>query len=66
MILAKVIEHQGKNWDLEVPSNLWSYWTSVRTSIEFTPFYLVYGKEALLLVKVEIQALRMLEKVVGH
>ena len=22
-ILSKVIEHQGKNWDLELPSALW-------------------------------------------
>ena len=31
-----------------------------------TPFFLVYGEEALLLVDVEILALKMLEKVMGH
>ena len=59
-------EHHGKNWDLEVPSALWSYQTSMKTSTGFTPFRLVFGKEALLPVEVEIPALKMLEKVVGH
>ena len=65
-IMTKVTEHHVKNWDLEVPSALWSYQTSVKTSTGFTPFRLVFGKEALLPVEVEIPALKMLEKVVGH
>ena len=65
-VLTKVTEHHGKNWDLEVPSALWSYQTSVKTSTGFTPFRLVFGKEALLPVEVEILALNMLEKVVGY
>lgn len=40
-ILSKVIEHQGKNWDLELPGALWAYRTSVKTSTGFTPFHLV-------------------------
>ena len=47
-ILTKVTEHHGKNWDMEVPSALWAYQTSVKTSTGFTPFCLAYGKEALL------------------
>ncbi|MCO5558526.1 hypothetical protein L7F22_012111 [Adiantum nelumboides] len=65
-ILSKVIEHQGKNWDLEVPSALWAYRTTVKTGTGFTPFHLVYGKEALLPVEVEIPAIKMLEKVLGQ
>ena len=65
-ILTKVTSHHGKSWDLEVPSALWSYQTSVKTSTRFTPFRLFFGKEALFLVEVEITALKMLEKVVGH
>ena len=64
-ILSKVTEHKGKNWDLELPSALWAYRTSVKTSTGFTPFRLVYGKEAILPVEVEIPALKMLEKVMG-
>ena len=65
-VLAKVTEHQGKNWDLELPSALWAYRTSVKTSTRFTPFHLVYGKEALLPIKVELPAVKLLEKLLGH
>ena len=64
-ILSKVTEHQGKNWDLELPSALWAYRTSLKTGTGFTPFHLVYGKEALLPVEVEILAIKMLEKLLG-
>ncbi|RYA46319.1 hypothetical protein DD606_24495 [Enterobacter cloacae complex sp. GF14B] len=64
-ILSKVTEHQGKNWDLELPSALWAYRTSVKTGTGFTPFHLVYGKEALLPVEVELPAVKMLEKLLG-
>ena len=61
-ILSKVTQHQGKNWDLEIPSALWAYRTSVKTGTGFTPFHLVFGKEALLPVEVELPAIKMLEK----
>ena len=64
-ILSKVTEHHGKNWDLEIPSALWAYKTSVKTSIGFTPIRLAYGKEALLPLEVEIPAVKMLEKLMG-
>ena len=64
--MTKVTKHHGKNWDLKVPSALWSYQTSMKTSTRFKTFCLVYGKEALLLVEVEIPTLKILEKVMGH
>ena len=60
-ILSKVTEHQGKNWDLELPSALWAYRTSVKTSTGFTPYHLVYGKEALLPVEVELPTMKLLK-----
>ena len=65
-ILTKVTEHHGKNWDLEVPSALWAYRTSVKTGTGFTPFRLVYGKEALLSIEVELPAVKLLEKLMGQ
>ena len=44
---------------------LWAYRTSVKTSTGFTPFHLVYGKEALLPVEVELLAMKLLEKLQG-
>ncbi|MCO5558350.1 hypothetical protein L7F22_011931 [Adiantum nelumboides] len=65
-ILSKVTEHQGKNWDLELRSALWAYRTLVKTGRGFTPFHLVYGKEALLPMEVELLVVKMLEKLLGQ
>ncbi|MCO5567944.1 hypothetical protein L7F22_021640 [Adiantum nelumboides] len=65
-ILSKVIEHSGKNWDLELPNVIWAYRTSMRIGTRFTPFYFVYGKEALSPVEVELHAVKMLEKLLGQ
>ena len=61
-ILSKVTQHQGRNWDLELPSALWAYRTSVKVAIGFSPFHLVFGKEALLLVEVELPTMKLLER----
>ncbi|XP_075650002.1 uncharacterized protein LOC142620525 [Castanea sativa] len=39
---------------------LWVYRTSIRASTRATPYYLVYGSEAVLPIEVEIQSLRAL------
>ena len=39
---------------------LWAYRTSFRTSLEFTPYHLVHGQEALLPIEVELSSLRVL------
>ena len=39
--------------------------TAVKTSIGFTPSHLVYGKEALFPIEVELLALKLLEKLLG-
>ena len=64
-ILTNVTEDHGKNWDLEVAGALWAYQTSMKTDIGFTPFCLVYGKEALLPIEIELPAVMMLEKFLG-
>lgn len=38
---------------------LWGYWTSVKTSISFTPLQLVYCLEATLSIKCEIPSLKL-------
>ena len=47
-------------------SALWAYWTYMKTKKCFTPFGLVYGKEALLPIELEQLAVKMLEKFLGH
>ena len=61
-ILSNVTQHQGRNWDLELPSALWAYKTSIKMATWFSPFHLVFGKEALLPVEVELPTVKLLEK----
>jgi len=49
-----------KDWAKKLPFALCGYRTSIRASIGATPYSLVYGSEAVLLIKVEIQSLRVL------
>src|ERR1051325_8566122 len=49
-----------KDWHEMLPFALHGYRTSVRTSTGATPFYLVYGMEAVLPVEVEIPSMRVL------
>ncbi|RDX76295.1 Gypsy retrotransposon integrase-like protein 1, partial [Mucuna pruriens] len=51
-----------KDWHDMLPYALHGYRTSVRTSTGATPYSLVYGTEAVLLVEVEIPSLRVLAK----
>ncbi|XP_075478900.1 uncharacterized protein LOC142519755 [Primulina tabacum] len=41
-----------KNWVEELPSFLWAYRTTPRASTQETPFNLMYGSEAVLLVEI--------------
>ena len=45
-------------WLKELPSVLWAYRTTTRTSTGETPFNLTYGTEALILVEVGLISLR--------
>jgi hypothetical protein len=43
---------RAENWATEVPSVLWSLRTTPNCSTNFTPFFMVYGSEAVLLLVV--------------
>ena len=61
--IKKIIEKTTdtyKDWHEKLPFALYAYHTSVRTSIKATPFLLVYGMEAFILIEVEIPSLRVL------
>ena len=61
-MLSKLTEIHGKNWDLELPCALWAYRTAVKTEAGFLPYHLVYGKEAIMPIELEVMSLRMLSK----
>ena len=57
-ILRKMVE-TSRDWSEKLPFALWAYRTYFRTSTGATPYYLVYGMEAVLLVEIEIGSLRV-------
>ncbi|MCO5555446.1 hypothetical protein L7F22_008991 [Adiantum nelumboides] len=61
-MLTKMPQSNVKTWDLELPCALWAYRTAIKTGTGFSPFHLVFGKEALLPIEVEIPALKMMLK----
>ena len=60
-IIAKATKTY-KDWHEKLPFALHTYRTGVRTSTGATPFSLVYGIEAFLLIEVEIPSLRILRE----
>ena len=57
-ILRKMVE-TSRDWLEKLPFALWAYHTYFRTSAGATPFSLVYGMEAVLLVEIEMRSLRV-------
>jgi hypothetical protein len=57
--LRKVVNNNPSNWDELLSKVLSAYRTSKRLSINTTPFSLVYGHDAVLLVEITVQSLRV-------
>ena len=47
------------DWSKKLPFALWAYRTSFCTSTGATPYSLMYGMEAVLLVEIEMGSLRV-------
>nr|CAN63241.1 hypothetical protein VITISV_001719 [Vitis vinifera] len=57
-ILRKLVE-TSRDWLKKLPFALWAYCTSFCISTGTTPYFLVYGMEAILPVKTEMDSLRV-------
>ena len=57
-ILSKMIKTY-KDWYKYLPFALWGYKITTRTTTGQTPFFLVYGSEAVLPIETEIKSLRV-------
>ena len=49
----------SRDWSKKLPFRFWAYRTSFCASIGVTPYYLVYGMEAVLPVEMEMGSLRV-------
>jgi hypothetical protein len=59
--LVEPLERSAGCWVEELPSVLWSLRTTPNCSIGFTPFFLVYGAEAVLPTDIEFDAPRIVQ-----
>jgi hypothetical protein len=57
--LVEPLERSADCWVEELPSVLWSLRTTPNRSVGFTPFFLVYGAEAVLPTDIEFDAPRV-------
>ena len=60
-ILQRMVE-TSRDWLEKLIFALWAYRTSFHTSTGATPYSLVYGMEAMLLVEIEMGSLRVVLK----
>ncbi|MCO5560329.1 hypothetical protein L7F22_013941 [Adiantum nelumboides] len=61
-IITKHVRDRPQDWDKHLTVTLWAYRTSFKVFTQFTPYHLVYGQEALLLIEVELGSLRVLAR----
>lgn len=57
--LKKRVEQEGINWVEELPSILWAYRTTPRSTTQETPYSLAFGAEAVVPAEVQGQSLRI-------
>lgn len=55
-IFEKIVSHHRRDWADHLDDTLWAYRTTYKTSIEVTPYRLVYGKASHWLVELEHRA----------
>jgi transposase InsO family protein len=59
--LVEPLEHSAGCWVKELPSVIWSLCTTTNCYVGFTPFFLVYGVEAMLPIDIEFDAPRVVQ-----
>ncbi|MCO5609978.1 hypothetical protein L7F22_064213 [Adiantum nelumboides] len=60
-IITKQANNRPKDWDRHLNAALWAYRTSFKTTLGYTPYQLVFGKDAILPIEVQLASLRVLE-----
>jgi hypothetical protein len=65
-MIQRMVGENKTSWNLQLFSSLWAYRTSVKTSTGFTPFQLVHGIEAILLIECEIPSLKLKVELLPH
>ena len=58
-MLHQMVGDHKSNWNHILFFDLWAYRTSVKIATGFTPFHLVFGLEAILLIQCQIPSLKL-------
>ncbi|MCO5563381.1 hypothetical protein L7F22_017022 [Adiantum nelumboides] len=58
-IIKKMVQSKPKLWDAFLDGALWAYRTTYKDATQFTPFYLVYGQEALQPIELQIPTIKL-------
>ncbi|XP_010243932.1 PREDICTED: uncharacterized protein LOC104587874 [Nelumbo nucifera] len=58
-MLSKTIVDNQKDWAKNLSETLWAYRTMIKKSTQATPYSLVYGQEAVLLVEIKVVSARI-------
>ncbi|MCO5579607.1 hypothetical protein L7F22_033464 [Adiantum nelumboides] len=58
-IIRKKVENKPKRWDNFLDGAIWTYRTTYRDAIQFTPFHLVYGQESLQPIELNIPTIKL-------
>jgi hypothetical protein len=58
-MIRQMIGIHKTSWHTMLFSALWAYQTSIKSSMRFTPFRLVYGMESILPIECEIPSLKL-------
>ncbi|MCO5592173.1 hypothetical protein L7F22_046169 [Adiantum nelumboides] len=58
-VIKKMVKNKKTLWDDFPDGALWAYQTTYREAIEFTPFHLVYGQEALKPIDLNIPTMQL-------
>ncbi|MCO5587179.1 hypothetical protein L7F22_041126 [Adiantum nelumboides] len=61
-ITTKQANNRPKDWDRHLNVALWAYRTSFKTTLGYTPYQLVFGKEAILPIEVQLVSLQVLAR----
>ena len=59
--MKKVVDASKSDWDLKLASLIFAYNTTSKSTTGRSPFYLVYGQEAMQLIEMEVETIRVLE-----
>ncbi|XP_042441339.1 uncharacterized protein LOC122026676 [Zingiber officinale] len=54
--LKTKLDHVAGSWVNDLPSVLWAYCTTTREATGITPFQLIYGGEAVVLIEVGVES----------